>query len=149
MLTPNRASVAAYIGRVFLGGQQDGAAAPVRKVDAPELDPLPSGLAKWPFLMPMKPSLPAGAVEEERDVGQRARAAAVVHHEGLEEAVVPLGEGARRGEQEEGDWFGGHGRIARLYQFEGCPCHPPRVWLLPRFGLYIVWVWSNRRPPSA
>src|SRR6187431_620415 len=41
----------------------------------------------------------------------------MVHRVWLEEAVVPLGEDARRGEQEEGDWFGGHGRIDRLYQF--------------------------------
>ena len=83
--------------------------------------------------------LARGPVEEERDVRQRPRAAAMVHREGLEQAVVPLGEGARRGEQEEGDWFGSHGRIDRLYQFAGA--------LSPnQSSASIVWVWPNRRP---
>ena len=74
----------------------------------------PSGLTKWPFLDADEAVLAGGRVEQERDIGQRRPRRAMIHHERLEEVVVPLGEGARSGEQEEGNGFSGHGRIDRL-----------------------------------
>ncbi len=88
-------------GGVFVGRKQDGAAAPIGEVDAPEADAPAAGFDEVAALNADKAILAGGRVEQEGDIGGRGSAGAMIHHERLQQAVIPLSEGGDREEQEQ------------------------------------------------
>ena len=74
------------------------AAAPVRKVNSPETDAFAIRLHQVAAPDAYKAVLAGRAVRKKRKIGGRGSGRAMIHHERLQELVVPLGEGHAREE---------------------------------------------------
>ena len=81
-------------GGVFLGRQFDRPAAPIGEVDAPEANALAVGFDEVAALDADEAVLAGRRIEEERHVRRGRGRGAMIHHERLEQVVVPLREGA-------------------------------------------------------
>jgi hypothetical protein len=70
-------------------------------MDAPEADAPAAGLNEVAALNADKAILAGGRVEQKGDIGRRGSTGAMIHNERLQQAVIPLGEGGDREEQEQ------------------------------------------------
>jgi len=94
--------------------------APIGEVDAPETDSLAVCLREVAVLDADDAVLAGGSVEQERYVGRRRTARAVVHHKGSEQGIVPLRPHRGENQKEEGKRLAcpGQGGL-RTRRFEG------------------------------